>query len=75
MFVVPVPFLSPRLSSHWLSFVTNVDHQTAVSLIDSMSNEVVVRDDAIRQVVPFEPMDYDDMVLTALKERAQEKRA
>lgn len=75
MIVIPVPVLTPRLSSYWLSFVTDVDHQTAVSLIGSMSNEVVVRDDAIREVVPFEPMDYDDMVLQALKERAQEKRA
>jgi uncharacterized protein YbjT (DUF2867 family) len=74
MFVVPVPMLSPRLSSHWLSFVTDVDHQTAVSLIESMSNEVVVRDPAICALVPFAPMDYDDMVLQALKERAQEKR-
>lgn len=39
-----------------------------------MSNEVVVRDDAIRTLVPFEPMAYDDMVLQALKERAQERR-
>jgi uncharacterized protein YbjT (DUF2867 family) len=75
MFVVPVPVLTPRLSSHWLSFVTDVDHQTAVSLIESMSNEVVVRDPAIRELVPFAPMDYDDMVLQALKERAQEQRA
>jgi hypothetical protein len=40
-----------------------------------MSNEVVVRDPAIRELVPFAPMDYDDMVLQALKERAQEQRA
>ncbi len=75
LLIVPVPILSPKLSSRWLAFVTDVDRQTARSLIDSMSNEVVVRDDAIRSVVPFAPMDYDDMVLQALKERAQEKRA
>jgi uncharacterized protein YbjT (DUF2867 family) len=75
LLIVPVPILSPKLSSRWLAFVTDVDRQTARSLIDSMSNEVVVRDDTIRSVVPFAPMDYDDMVLQALKERAQEKRA
>ena len=42
--VIPVPLLSPRLSSRWLSLVTNVDVPTGRSLIDSMSNEVVVRD-------------------------------
>ena len=75
MIVVPVPFLSPQLSSRWLSFVTDVDVQTGRSLIDSMANEVVVRDDSIRELVPFEPMDYDEMVLAALGERAKAARA
>jgi uncharacterized protein YbjT (DUF2867 family) len=74
LFVVPVPLLSPQLSSRWLSLVTDVDVQTGRSLVDSMSNEVVVRDDGIRTVVPFEPMTYDEAVLTALGERARERR-
>lgn len=72
--VVPVPLLSPQLSSLWLALVTNVDIQTGRTLIDSMTNEVVVEDDSIRRLVPFEPMDYDDAVLKALGERAREKR-
>ena len=75
LLIVPVPLLSPQLSSRWLSLVTDVDLQTGRSLIDSMTNEVVVRDDSIRRVVPFEPMDYDQAVLTALGERARERRA
>jgi uncharacterized protein YbjT (DUF2867 family) len=74
LLVVPVPFLSPRLSARWLSVVTDVDVPTARSLIDSMGNEVVVKNDAIRRLVPFEPMDYDTAVLTALGERARAKR-
>ncbi|SFP51213.1 Uncharacterized conserved protein YbjT, contains NAD(P)-binding and DUF2867 domains [Geodermatophilus dictyosporus] len=74
LFVVPVPLLSPRLSSRWLALVTDVDVATGRSLIDSMTNEVVVTDDSIRSVVPFEPMDYDRMVLEALVERAAEHR-
>lgn len=34
-----------------------------------MVNEVVVRDGRIRQVVAFEPMDFDSAVLRALDER------
>jgi uncharacterized protein YbjT (DUF2867 family) len=75
MLVLPVPLLTPRLSSRWLSLVTNVDVQTGRSLIDSMSNEVVVRDTSIRELVPFEPLDYDDAVLQALGERAKAARA
>jgi uncharacterized protein YbjT (DUF2867 family) len=72
--ILRVPLLTKQLSARWLSFVTDVDVQTGRSLIESMSNEVVVRDDAIRQVVPFDPMDYDEMVLIALGERARADR-
>ncbi|MCZ2838084.1 NAD(P)H-binding protein [Modestobacter sp. VKM Ac-2985] len=74
LLIVPVPLLSPKLSSYWLSLVTDVDVQTGRSLIDSMTNEVVVKDDSIRRVVPFEPMPYDEAVLTALGERARSRR-
>jgi uncharacterized protein YbjT (DUF2867 family) len=74
LLIVPVPLLSPQLSSRWLSLVTDVDLQTGRSLIDSMTNEVVVTDDAIRRIVPFEPMGYDEAVLTALGERAKARR-
>jgi uncharacterized protein YbjT (DUF2867 family) len=73
--VIPVPLLSPSLSSRWLSLVTNVDVQTGRSLIDSMANEVVVRENSIRSLVPFEPMDYDAAVLRALGERAKAARS
>jgi uncharacterized protein YbjT (DUF2867 family) len=75
LLVIPVPLLTPRLSSRWLSLVTNVDTATGRSLIDSMANEVVVRDPSIRNVVPFEPMGYDEAVLQALGERAKARRA
>ncbi|MEJ7706109.1 MAG: NAD(P)H-binding protein [Nocardioidaceae bacterium] len=75
LLVVPVPLLTPRLSSRWLSLVTTVDAPTGRSLVDSMSNEVIVRDDSIRRLVPFEPMDYDQAVLDALGERAKARRS
>jgi hypothetical protein len=39
-----------------------------------MSNEMVAREDSIRRLIPFEPMDYDDAVLQALGERAKAQR-
>ena len=75
LIIVPVPLLSPGLSSRWLALVTNVDTQTGRSLIDSMANEVVVSDDSIRSIVRLEPMGYDEAVRTALHERTQRKRA
>jgi uncharacterized protein YbjT (DUF2867 family) len=72
--IVPVPLLTPGLSSRWLSLVTDVDSQTGRSLVDSMSNEVIVHDDSIRALIPFEPIGYDDAVLKALGERAEAER-
>ena len=73
--VIPVPFLTPSLSARWLSLVTDVDTRTGRSLVDSMINEVIVHDDSIRQLAPFEPMDYDAAVLQALGERARAVRS
>jgi uncharacterized protein YbjT (DUF2867 family) len=72
--IVPVPLLSPSLSSLWLALVTDVDVRTGRALIDSMINEVVVRDVSIREIVPLAPMDFDGAVLAALGERARAQR-
>ncbi len=73
--IVVVPVLTPQLSSRWLALVTDVDAKTGRNLIESMNNEVVVKDDSIRQVVPFETMGYDEMVKVALADRLREKGA
>ena len=36
--ILTVPLLTPRLSSHWLALVTDVDTATARNLVDSMNN-------------------------------------
>ncbi len=67
---VNVPLLTPRLSSAWLALVTDVDLRTARTLVDSMTNEVVVRDSAITEVVPGAPIGYEEAVRRALRARA-----
>jgi uncharacterized protein YbjT (DUF2867 family) len=67
--IVPVPVLTPRLSSYWLALVTDVDVTTGRNLIDSMGTEVLVTDHSIREIVPGEPMGYADAVRHALAER------
>lgn len=72
---VPVPMLTPKLSSYWLSLVTDVDTTTGRNLIDSMSTEVIVTDHSIQDVVPGEPLTYREAVKRALAEREAEKDA
>ena len=69
--MLAVPLLTPRLSSHWLSFVTDVDTDTARNLVDSMSNEVVVTDHSIAEIVPGRPMGYNQAVRDAFRQRAE----
>jgi len=64
-----VPLLTPRLSSAWLALVSDVDLATARTLVDSMTTDAVVRDDAIRDLVPGEPLGYDEAVRAAFADR------
>jgi len=66
--IVRVPVLTPKLSSYWLSLVTDVDVTTGRNLIDSMGTEVVVTDHSIREIVPGEPLSYEEAVRRALDE-------
>ena len=68
--LLTLPWLTPALSSRWLALVTDVDVRTGRNLIDSMTNEVVVADHAITDIVPGEAMGYDDAVREALADRA-----
>jgi uncharacterized protein YbjT (DUF2867 family) len=72
--IVTVPVLTPRLSSHWIGLVTNVDTTTASNLIDSMSTEVLQTDYSIRDIVPGEPMTYQEAVRIAVEESGTKKR-
>ena len=56
---------------YWLALVTDVDLTTGRNLIDSMGTEVVVTDDAIRDVVPLDLVPYQETVRRALEDDRQ----
>ncbi|HEY8471543.1 MAG TPA: SDR family NAD(P)-dependent oxidoreductase [Natronosporangium sp.] len=73
---VSVPLLTPRLSSAWLALVTDVDLATARNLVDSMTTEATVQDGfAIRELVPGDPIGYDEAVRLALAEQPADRTA
>lgn len=72
--ILPVPVLTPGLSSWWLKLITDVDLTTAQALVESMTNEVVVRDATIRDVVPRPLLTFAESVRTALADRASDRR-
>jgi uncharacterized protein YbjT (DUF2867 family) len=75
LLLLPVPLLTPWLSSLWLTLVTDIDPGTGRALIDSMTNEVIVRDQSIGELIPVRLMSYDDAVRAALRERREAQRA
>jgi len=65
--LIPVPVLTPRLSSYWVHWMTPVPAGIARALIEGLRNEVVVRDDAARHQFPdLRPIGYRPAVERAL---------
>lgn len=64
--IIPVPVLSPKLSAHWLYFVTSTSFSLAKSLVSSMKNEVVCKESSIRDVIPTNLLTYKEALQLAL---------
>ncbi|MEV4185860.1 SDR family oxidoreductase [Streptosporangium canum] len=53
--IIPVPMLSPGLSSHWVGLVTPVPAGIARPLVESLRNEAVCREHDVAGYVPDPP--------------------
>jgi uncharacterized protein YbjT (DUF2867 family) len=69
--ILPVPFLTPKLSSYWVGLMTPVKPSISMPLIEGLSNEVICRENRIRELLPFRLTPYDQAVRTALAEELQ----
>lgn len=57
--LLPVPVLTPRLSSLWVNLVTPIPGSIARPLIEGLRNESIVGDDSAKRLFPFiEPVSY-----------------
>lgn len=65
-FVIPVPVLTPRLSSLWIHLVTPVPSYIAMPLTEGLTNEVVCQDDDIRRILPQELLTCREAMRRAL---------
>jgi uncharacterized protein YbjT (DUF2867 family) len=50
--VLPVPVLTPRLSSLWIHLITPLSHRIARPLAEGLKNRVVCRDDTAARLMP-----------------------
>ncbi|WP_406194002.1 SDR family oxidoreductase [Kitasatospora sp. NBC_01560] len=68
--IVPVPVLTPWLSSHWVGLVTPVPNALARPLVESLRHEVVRREHDLDRYVPAPPggpTGFDASVRLALR--------
>lgn len=65
--LLPVPVLTPRLSSHWVHWMSPVPASVVRPLIEGLRNEVIVRSEKARELFPdIEPSTYRTAVKHAL---------
>lgn len=68
LWIIPVPVLTPRLSSYWVGLVTPIKPAIAIALIEGLKNEVICREHSIRTLLPITLTPYDEALRTALAE-------
>lgn len=65
--LVPVPVLTPRLSSLWVNLVTPIPSNVARPLVEGLRNENIVRDQSAAELFPaIRPAGYRTSVKRAL---------
>ncbi len=67
-FMVTVPVLTPRLSAYWINLVTPVPAGLVLPLVEGLRNEVICRDNRIRDLVPIRLIPMEEAICTALAE-------
>jgi uncharacterized protein YbjT (DUF2867 family) len=69
--IVPVPLLTPGLSSYWLALVTTVPASVARALIGGLKHDIPAEDAQLRALVPQRLLTFRESVRAALEaERA-----
>ncbi|MBM3740333.1 MAG: SDR family oxidoreductase [Acidobacteria bacterium] len=69
--IIPVPILSPQLSSYWIHLITPLTHDIAKPLAEGLKNPVVCREDRIRDLIPQDLITVRGAIRTALAQVAR----
>lgn len=71
--ILPVPVLSPRLSSYWLKYVTSVPTNIAQALIGGLKHDFTADTAELRRLIPRPLMDFRQSVETAFAAERESK--
>ncbi|HSF14000.1 MAG TPA: SDR family oxidoreductase [Vicinamibacteria bacterium] len=65
--IIPVPVLTPRLSSAWIHLVTPISHRIARPLAEGLRNRVVCRNDEIRRLTGHRFLGVRESIAAAIE--------
>ena len=63
--IIPIPFLTPKLSSYWLRFVTSVPTNIAQALIEGLKHDFSADDSALKELIPQTLLNFKESVEAA----------
>lgn len=67
--IIPVPLLTPRLSSLWLRLITPIPYPIASALVDGLKSETIITNNNARKFFPqIRPLPFEEAVELALSE-------
>lgn len=69
--IITLPFMTPKLSSYWLYFVTSTSYKLAVNLVDSMKVEVICKDNRLQKMLGIKSISYVDAIKLAFEKIEQ----
>lgn len=67
-FIIPVPVLTPRLSSYWIHLVTPIDSSVAKPLAEGLRNRVVTRENQVKNLIPQKLLSAREAIRLALNQ-------
>lgn len=70
--IIPVPVLTPQLSSYWLRLVTSVPTSVARALIDGLSQDFIATDQRLGSLIPQTLLGFDAAAAEALEADRQQ---
>jgi uncharacterized protein YbjT (DUF2867 family) len=71
---IPVPLLTPWLSSHWIGLITPVDAGVARPLIEGLSTDTTVTDPSGMALFDFLPRSFEQALREAITEEDESRR-
>ena len=70
--ILIIPFLTPKLSS-WIDLITPVKASLARPLIESLKHEAIVREESVKNIIPFRLKTFEEAIDIARKEKTNKK--